>query len=592
MTEVERERPPVANVTGPQMGMLASAVSLAGRRAVAWLTAAAAAAVALAIVELGLSVFLQLFLKRLGILNQDVETSRWFGGGVWSAAGLAVGLCVLAVVRSGGQFAVGQSAVISMEVISARLRRLALWEMLLRPSRRLVPAASVNARVGDLAGKATQFCFAASLVVSSGVQAAALACVMFVVASGETVVALVGLGILGGLVLRVGQMMRRVVASVPSHLRVLAEGIERVARNMVLVRILRTQRLEHRGLVTSVDSYERFLVHAGYLGSLVGALTPFAGVVLILVIVGASQRVFHTPGITLLSFLYLFVRFVQAVSSAVSQFGTCNATWPSFKDNLDYVGSFAPAEVDAAMGAGRGSAGAVDRRLSTGGRAPAINVHGLTFAYPGAPDEVLRDISVDVPEGSQLAIVGPSGCGKSTLLALVLGLQDPTRGEVRVDGRTPADFFDDPEVRVGYVGAEAFLIAGSIRENLRYGVATTAGDDALWTALEHARLRATVEALPGGLDYPIAEDGSGLSAGQKQRLCLARALVNEPHVLVLDEASANLDAATEREVAASLRTLRGVCTTIVVSHREGILEFADQTVVLAKPSSGEPVAPV
>jgi ABC-type multidrug transport system fused ATPase/permease subunit len=590
MTDVERERPSAVEVAGPHRDMLASAVSVAGRRAMGWLTVSAAASVALAIVELGLAVFLQLFLKRLGILNQDIETSRWFGGGVPSAAGLAVGLCVLALVRSGGQFAVAQSAIISMEVISARLRRVALWEMLLRPSRRLVTAASVNARVGDLAAKASQFCFAASLVVSSGVQAVALAAVMYAIASGETLVALAGLGILGVLVLRVGQITRRVVASVPSHLRVLAEGIERVARNMVLVRILRTQRLEHRRLVTSVDLYEGFLVHAGYLGSLLNALTPFAGVLLILVLVGASQRVFHTPGITLLSFLYLFVRFVQALSATVSQFASCNATWPSFKDNLDYVASFADAEVDAAMDAGRGSAAADDARLSAGGTAPAINVHGLTFAYPGVPDDVLRDISVDVAQGSQLAIVGPSGCGKSTLLALVLGLQDPTRGEIRVGGRAPADFFDDPEVRVGYVGAEAFLIAGSIRENLRYGVATTAGDDALWAALDRARLRGTVEALPGGLEYPIAEDGSGLSAGQKQRLCLARALVNEPHVLVLDEASANLDADTEREVAASLRTLRGVCTTIVVSHREGILEFADQTVILAKPSSREPVA--
>lgn len=590
MTQVVHGRLTSAQPQKPHRGLLASVVSVTGRRAMGWLVVSALASVMLAFVELGLAVFLQLFLKGLGILNQDVDTSRWFAG-VPSPTALALGLCLLALVRSGGQFAVAQSAIISMEVISARLRRVALWEMLLRPSRRLVTAASVNTRVGDLAAKATQFCFAASLVVSSAVQAIALAAVMFAAASGETLVALFGLGAVGAFVLRVGQITRRVVASVPSHLRVLAEGIERVARNMVLVRILRTQRLEHRRLVTSVDSYERFLVHAGYLGSLLNALTPFAGILLILVIVGASQRVFHTPGITLLSFLYLFVRFVQALSATVSQFASCNATWPSFKDNLDYIGSFTDAEVDTAMDVGRGTSAGVERRLSTAGTPPSIGVHGVTFAYPGAEADVLRDISVDVAAGSQLAIVGPSGCGKSTLLALILGLQDPTRGEVRIAGRAPAGFFDDPEVRVGYVGAEAFLIAGSIRENLRYGVATTADDAALWSALERARLRATVEALPGGLEYPIAEDGSGLSAGQKQRLCLARALVNEPHVLVLDEASANLDADTEREVAASLRTLHGMCTTIVVSHREGILEFADQTVVLSKPRQADPVSP-
>jgi ABC-type multidrug transport system fused ATPase/permease subunit len=564
----------------------AGLASLLGRRAIAWLGFAIVASVVLALVELGLALFLQLFLSRLGILNQQVEASRWFGG-VPSPPALALGLCVLALVRAGAQFVVGQSAIMSMEVISARLRRIALWEMLLRPSRSLVTAASVNARVGDLAAKATQFCCASSLLVSTGVQIVALAAVMFATARGETVIAIIGLGVLGTVVVRVGRIMRRIVATVPSHLHALAEGIERVARNMLLVRILRTRTVEHHRLVASVDAYEGFLVRAGLLGNVVAAATPFAGVLLILVLVAASQRVFHTPGITLLSFLYLFVRFVQALAAAVAQFGSCNATWPSFKDNLDYVGSFSVDEIHAAMDLGRGEGASSERQLSAGGEPPTIRIHGLTFAYPGTCVDVLRDISVDVPKGSQLAIVGPSGCGKSTLLALLLGLQEPTAGEITVGDRAPVDFFDDPAVRVGYVGADAFLIAGSIRENLRYGVATTATDEDLWAALDRARLRTTVEALPGRLDYPIAEDGSGLSAGQKQRLCLARALANRPHVLVLDEASANLDAATEREVAASLKDLRGACTTVVVSHREGILEFADQTVVLTKPRSEE-----
>jgi ABC-type multidrug transport system fused ATPase/permease subunit len=383
------------------------------------------------------------------------------------------------------------------------------------------------------------------------------------------------------LVLRLNRITRRVSAHVPVELRVLTEGIERVARNMTLVRVLRTEKIEHRRLATAIDAYARHLVHAAYLANFSGSLTPFVGILLIIVIVAASQGLVHTPAITLLSFLYLFVRFVQTLTNVVAQFSMCNTMWPSFKDSLEYVARFHADEIDAAMKMDEALVGrAVERAPSEGGEPPAIEVRSVSFAYRGSTAEVLRDVSAEVSSGSQLAIVGPSGCGKSTLLGLVLGLFEPTAGTIGIGGRTPADYFRDPKVRVGYVGAEAFLVAGTIRENLRYGLSTKADDEDLWAALADAQLRTTVEELPGRLDYPIAEDGSGLSAGQKQRLCLARALLGRPHLLVLDEVSANLDTDTERAIAESLKALRGKCTTILVSHRKGILTYADRIIDL------------
>jgi ATP-binding cassette subfamily B protein len=125
-------------------------------------------------------------------------------------------------------------------------------------------------------------------------------------------------------------------------------------------------------------------------------------------------------------------------------------------------------------------------------------------------------------------------------------------------------------------------VAGTIRENLMYGVIGSRTDDACWEALSQARLRDVVSGLPRGLAHVLPEDGSGLSAGQKQRLCLARALLAQPDVLILDEVSANLDDVTEREIADSLGGLRGRCTMIVVSHRKGILRHADRIVDLSQ----------
>ncbi|MDB4945225.1 MAG: transporter ATP-binding protein [Labilithrix sp.] len=552
-----------------------------GGRAASWLLIAVVASLGLAGVELGISVFLQLFMKALGVLNQDVHTAALFGLASLSPSGLAVGLCVLALARSSTLFLVGQSANISMEMITARLRRIAVWEALLHPAKLFVPAASINARIGDLANKSAQFSASASVFVSASVQVIALAGVMFFTARGETLIALAGLGLVGLFVLRINRLTRRVAANVPIELRVMTEGIERVARNTTLVRVLRTERIEHRRLVTSIDAYARHLINAAYLANFAGAVTPFAGILLIIVIVGSSQRLLHTPGITLLSFLYLFVRFVQTLGGAVISFSTANANWPSFEDSLRFVGKFRKDEVAAAMLKEAPLTGrATERTASVDGDAPAIAIRGVTFRYPGSSQDVVRGLSADIAPGSQLGIVGPSGCGKSTLLGLVLGLFEPSGGTITIGGRSSKDYFADARVRIGYVGAEAFLVAGTVRDNLRYGISIEAKDEDLWAALAEAQLRNVVEELPGQLDYLIAEDGSGLSAGQKQRLCLARALLGKPHLLVLDEVSANLDTDTERLIAESLKGLRGSCTTILVSHRKGILAYADPVINL------------
>lgn len=552
-----------------------------GRRALTWIAVAIAASLGLGLVELGISLFLQLFLKNLGLLSTEVKTAALFGLNSFSPAGLAIALCVLALGRSICLFLTSQGSNISMEMITARLRRIAVWETLLHPSKVAVPAASVNARVGDLANKASVFCYSGSTFVSTAVQCLMLLVIMFVTARGETLIATVGLGLVGVFVLRVNRITRRVSANVPIELRVLTEGIQRVARNMTLVRVLRTERIEHRRLATSIDSYARYLIHAAYLANAAGTTTPFAGVLLIIVIVASSQGLLHTPSITLLSFLYLFVRFIQTLSAAVASFSSCNTMWPSFEDSLKFVGGFRREEIDAAMRTDEALVGRiVEREASIGGEPPDIEVSDVSFAYPGALTEAVRGVSAEIPRGSQLAIVGPSGCGKSTLLGLIIGLFEPTGGEIRIAGRPPAEYFSDPNVRVGYVGAEAFLIAGTIRENLRYGLSRKADDDDLWEALGQAHLRELVESLPGRLEYLMGEDGSGLSAGQKQRLCLARALLTKPHLLVLDEVSANLDTDTEREIAESLKVLRGTCTTLLVSHREGIFQYADRVISL------------
>jgi ABC-type multidrug transport system fused ATPase/permease subunit len=565
---------------------LSRGLHLLGRRAIAALAVGVVGSTALGFVELVVALFLQLFLQRIGVVTQPLDLSGPLRGYRLSTRGLVYGLLAIAVVRGFAQFLVTRGAVVALEAINARLRRLSVYEMLLDPGRRYVPASLVNARIGEIFPKAAYFCFFGATFLASVAQGVVLVAIMMSTAWRETLIALAGLVVVGVIVLRINERTRIVSALVPKEQYILTEGIERVARNVLLVRALRTERQESRRFVDSIETYALHSTRAHSLSATSYALTPLLALVLLLVIILASQRVLHTPGLALLSFLYLFIRFAQNLALMVQMFSQLNQNIPQMKDAFAYLLTFSRDEVDLALhdrgarpatGNAPDSAGPVDTTDPVG---PAFQITRVAYSYPNALRDALSDVTAIVPAGSQFAVVGPSGAGKSTLLALLLGVLEPVRGSVSIDGRDPRHYFADPAVRVGYVGAEPFLIAGSVRENICYGLSRAVNEGEIDLALERARLRGVIDDLPGGLAYRIAEDGSGLSGGQKQRLCLARAVLNRPHVLVLDEVSANLDSATESEIAESLRALRGRCTTIIVSHRSALLKYADTVLEL------------
>jgi ABC-type multidrug transport system fused ATPase/permease subunit len=563
---------------------LSSLRKLLGLRTIGWLIAGFVFSLVLSFVELGIAGFLQLFMSSIGILGPNVQVVSWLGGHRLSPSTMAVSLLTIAAVRGLSQFLLGYSAAAAQETTTMRLRRLAVWEMLLHPSRAFVSAASITTRLSEHFVKASIFAYYVANLLTTTVQVVALFTLMSVSAIRETAVATAGLLVLGVAIMKLNRASGRRAAQVPVEMEILTRGIQRVARNFFLVRAVRTERLEHERLAGAIDRYAREAAAAGQISAVASALTPFVGTVLILAIVIVSQTVFHTPGIRLVSFLYLFMRFVQGLGNGVFQLTQCNQYLPQFTESVRFVERFDDRQMAAAMGAGELTAASVPVLGSEGALRvppPAVSAQELSFCYAGDERPVLRSLSFEVKAGAQFAVVGPSGSGKSTLLALVLGLASPTKGTLTLDGHDPDAYFNVPGARVGYVGADPFLLAGSVRENLSYGATHELDDEALWSALDAARVREAISALPKGLDHPIGEDGSGLSAGQKQRLCLARALLMRPSILVLDEVSANLDEATEAQLAETLRGLRGSVTVFLVSHRPGILVHADERLVLA-----------
>ncbi|MFE9923538.1 ABC transporter ATP-binding protein [Streptomyces sp. NPDC005774] len=209
-----------------------------------------------------------------------------------------------------------------------------------------------------------------------------------------------------------------------------------------------------------------------------------------------------------------------------------------------------------------------------------LEIRGGGFRFPGAEEPVLKSVDLVARPGEVTAVIGSTGSGKSTLLGLVPRLFDATEGEVLVDGVPVADL--DPALlarTVGMVPQKPYLFAGTVATNLRYGH-PDATDDALWHALEVAQAREFVERLEGGLDAPIAQGGTNVSGGQRQRLAIARTLVQRPEIYLFDDSFSALDYATDAALRGALAEETAEATVVIVAQRVATIRDADRIVVL------------
>lgn len=292
-----------------------------------------------------------------------------------------------------------------------------------------------------------------------------------------------------------------------------------------------------------------------------------ASVLVLGALVYASVTWFGMAPAALLVLIYVFARLaplIQGLQGAVQ----------NFVANVP-----AHAEVTTLLHA---AAAASERVTGSGDGADvhdAIVVDRVSFGYD-AERPVLRDLRLRIDAGTTTAIVGPSGSGKSTLADLLIGLLSPDSGSIAIDGRVLDEtWLQAWRGSIGYVPQDAFVFHASVRDNLR-ATCPTASDDDLWRALEDASARGFVERLPERLDTVLGDRGVRISGGERQRIALARALLRRPAVLVLDEATSNLDVDNERRVQAAVESLRGRLTIVMIAHRLATVRTADTIHVL------------
>ncbi len=210
----------------------------------------------------------------------------------------------------------------------------------------------------------------------------------------------------------------------------------------------------------------------------------------------------------------------------------------------------------------------------------SVQFDNVEFTYPGAETAVLHDISFDVKPGQTLAVIGSTGSGKTTLVSLIPRLFDVTGGAVRV-GEADVRETDLEELwsKIGLVPQKAFLFSGTVRSNLTLGN-PDASDEELWRALEIAQAKDFVEAMPKGLDSPISQGGTNVSGGQRQRLCIARAIAHNPDIFIFDDSFSALDLTTDAKLRKALWAALPDATKIVVAQRVSTITGADRIIVL------------
>jgi ABC-type multidrug transport system fused ATPase/permease subunit len=211
----------------------------------------------------------------------------------------------------------------------------------------------------------------------------------------------------------------------------------------------------------------------------------------------------------------------------------------------------------------------------------SIEAKGLSFRYPGKATDAISDISFTIQKGESIAFAGPSGAGKSTLVDTMLGILEPSEGQVLISGFEPMRAVTQWPGAISYVPQVVSIIDGTIRENVSLGYPIeTATDERIWAALTVAQLMSFVAEQPNGLDTQVGESGSQLSGGQRQRLGIARALFTNPKLLILDEATSAMDGQLESEVTDAIQSLHGEVTVVIIAHRLSTIYNANKVCYL------------
>ncbi len=544
------------------------------------------------VVDYWFAVVIQLFLFSMGLLQAWKPPLALPGADQPMVVGAL--LLGLGALRALFVFLQGYGSGVAQEQASSRVRAAAILRILPRDDRSRVAANEAFFIYSEISAKAAMYLSNVVKLLAAVLQTMVLGVAMLYLSWFDCVLA-AGLLLLSSVVLlRLNVHIGNVAKRNPEIWTESVAALESAGRNWFYIRIKHLHDVERNRLNRLNADVQAIGFRMRRLTEVSPAVVSFLAVLILAVLANTRARVTHTPPAVFLSFLYVFLRFAQGLgecargASGLVEFkpylerlraliGTLPLGDPAFGENADRaVSPWGRPRALPPVTTASPELRLVDRPATL--RSPRVTLRGVSFRYDESGPFIIRQLDAEVANGSQLAIIGPSGCGKSTLLALILGFAKPLSGSIDIDGTAPERYCAQFAEYIGYVGPDPYIITGSVRDNVLFGSHATYSDEQLWRALSQAALADVIRALPAGLDTPLRHHDVALSMGQRQRLALARALLPQPALLVLDEASANLDDSTEEAIATSIRSLKGTTTTIIVSHKLGLVKHADEII--------------
>ena len=334
------------------------------------------------------------------------------------------------------------------------------------------------------------------------------------------------------------------------------------------VKVARRERHFHSAFIKYSDVYVKFFTRNQVLAAvpkLVIESVCFGGAFIIIgaLIIGGADIASLVPQLSV--FVLAAFRLLPAVSRQVG-----------YLNSVIYYRSSVDAVYKSLFEEGDAAANPLPPETELPADVCDIIVSDVTFQYPNTPSPVLRDISLVIPDKKSVAFVGPSGAGKTTLADIILGVLPPESGGVFYAGKSIHRSFDEWSRCVGYIPQQIYMLDESILENVAFGIDHSDIDiDQAWRALEQAQLADFARSLPESLETVVGDRGIRLSGGQRQRIGIARALYNNPSILVLDEATSSLDTETEKALMETIEKFQGDKTMIIIAHRLSTIEHCD-----------------
>lgn len=318
-----------------------------------------------------------------------------------------------------------------------------------------------------------------------------------------------------------------------------------------------------------LKKYNGHFINYSLISSFTSSLPLFFGIIIISILSFISIGYIHTEPMKLISFFYIFIRLSQSASELSSTVSILRVNFPRLRRLFEVSKQINKLESNL-----------VGKEKFPDCEEVTLKVVDLGFGYDKS-DLLFHDLNFIVKKGNVLLIKGESGSGKSTILSILFGLNRPNFGQVFLNDYLISENDYDFQRHLAYVGPEPFLIQGTVKENLLYGYEANEviSDQQIWSALKVVELDQVIKLLSLGFEEPVA-DIPALSTGQKQRLSLARALLREPKLLVLDEATSNLDLETEKKIIDNLSSVFKKCAVVVVSHKNTFDDIASEKLIL------------